>query len=123
MLHGPPGTGKTLTAEGIAELLKRPLYMVSVGELGTNPHQLETELNKILDVAHSWGAVLLLDEADVFLGRVNQQKLSRCHTDSCVSRGAPAPGRRTQRPRKHILAITRILPRHLVLNYQPRPNI
>lgn len=42
--------------------------MVSVGELGTNPHQLELELNKILDVAHSWGAVLLLDEADVFLG-------------------------------------------------------
>lgn len=69
VLHGPPGTGKTLTAEGIAELLKRPLYMVSVGELGTNPHQLETELNKILDVAHSWGAVLLLDEADVFLGK------------------------------------------------------
>ena len=68
VLHGPPGTGKTLTAEGIAELLKRPLYMVSVGELGTQPHQLETELNKILDVAHSWGAVLLLDEADVFLG-------------------------------------------------------
>ena len=43
--------------------------MVSVGELGTSPHQLETELNKILDVAHAWGAVLLLDEADVFLGK------------------------------------------------------
>ena len=68
MLHGPPGTGKTLTAEGIAELLKRPLYMVSTGELGTRSDQLEVELNKILDVAHSWGAVLLLDEADVFLG-------------------------------------------------------
>ena len=68
MLHGPPGTGKTLTAEGIAELLKRPLYMVSTGELGTRSDQLEIELNKILDVAHSWGAVLLLDEADVFLG-------------------------------------------------------
>ena len=55
VLHGPPGTGKTLTAEGIAELLKRPLYMVSTGELGTRSDQLEVELNKILDVAHSWG--------------------------------------------------------------------
>ena len=55
MLHGPPGTGKTLTAEGIAELLKCPLYMVSAGELGTNPRELEAELNKILDIAHSWG--------------------------------------------------------------------
>ena len=30
VLHGSPGTGKTLTAEGIAELLKCPLYMVSI---------------------------------------------------------------------------------------------
>ncbi|KAL9074861.1 MAG: hypothetical protein Q9161_001999 [Pseudevernia consocians] len=77
VLHGPPGTGKTLTAEGIAELLKRPLYMVSTGELGTRPDQLETELNKILDVAHSWGAVLLLDEADVFLEARQPQDVAR----------------------------------------------
>ena len=77
VLHGPPGTGKTLTAEGIAELLKRPLYMVSAGELGTNPRELETELNKILDIAHSWGAVLLLDEADVFLEKRTIQDIHR----------------------------------------------
>ena len=51
--------------------------MVSVGELGTNPHQLESELNKILDVAHSWGAVLLLDEADVFLEARQAQDVGR----------------------------------------------
>ena len=77
VLHGPPGTGKTLTAEGIAELLKRPLYMVSAGELGTNPRELEAELNKILDIAHSWGAVLLLDEADVFLEKRTIQDIHR----------------------------------------------
>ncbi|KAI1607958.1 P-loop containing nucleoside triphosphate hydrolase protein, partial [Exophiala viscosa] len=67
VLHGPPGTGKTLTAEGIADLLKRPLYMVSAGDLGTEATRLEKELQNVLDVAHSWGAILLLDEADVFL--------------------------------------------------------
>ncbi|KAI4228183.1 MAG: hypothetical protein L6R36_001836 [Xanthoria steineri] len=77
VLHGPPGTGKTLTAEGIAELLKCPLYMVSAGELGTNPRELEAELNKILDIAHSWGAVLLLDEADVFLEKRTIQDIHR----------------------------------------------
>ena len=82
VLHGPPGTGKTLTAEGIAELLKCPLYMVSAGELGTDPRMLEAELQKILDIAHSWGAVLLLDEADVFLER---REVHDIHRNALVS--------------------------------------
>ena len=77
VLHGTPGVGKTLTAEGIAELLHCPLYCVSAGELGTNPRDLEQELTKILDVAHSWGAVLLLDEADVFLEARTPQDIHR----------------------------------------------
>jgi len=77
VLHGPPGTGKTLTAEGIAELLKCPLYMISAGELGTDPSMLEEELQDILDVAHSWGAILLLDEADVFLETRDLHDISR----------------------------------------------
>ncbi|KAL3471826.1 hypothetical protein BJX99DRAFT_15722 [Aspergillus californicus] len=77
VLHGPPGTGKTLTAEGIAELLKRPLYMVSAGELGTDSRTLEAELTNILDIAHSWGAVLLLDEADIFLEKRTIQDIHR----------------------------------------------
>ncbi|GAB7358946.1 hypothetical protein MBLNU230_g5022t1 [Neophaeotheca triangularis] len=82
VLHGPPGTGKTLTAEGISELLRCPLYMVSAGELGTDPAKLEYELQKILDIAHSWGAVLLLDEADVFL---EKREVHDIHRNALVS--------------------------------------
>ncbi|KAK3698941.1 hypothetical protein LTR37_016728 [Vermiconidia calcicola] len=82
VLHGPPGTGKTLTAEGISELLRCPLYMVSAGELGTDPARLEHELQKILDIAHSWGAVLLLDEADVFL---EKREVHDIHRNALVS--------------------------------------
>jgi hypothetical protein len=82
VLHGPPGTGKTLTAEGIADLLKRPLYMVSAGDLGTEPTKLEKELQSILDIAHSWGAILLLDEADVFL---EQRSVHDVHRNALVS--------------------------------------
>jgi hypothetical protein len=82
VLHGPPGTGKTLTAEGISELLRCPLYMVSAGELGTDPARLEAELQKILDIAHTWGAVLLLDEADVFLER---RQVHDIHRNALVS--------------------------------------
>lgn len=67
VLHGPPGVGKTLTGESIAEYLRCPLYAVSAGELGTNSGSLERDLNRIMDITHSWGAILLLDEADVFL--------------------------------------------------------
>ena len=67
LLHGDPGTGKTLTAEAIAELLHRPLYSISVGELGVNTDYLESQLRKILDLSQIWDAVLLIDEADIFL--------------------------------------------------------
>ncbi|EME48021.1 hypothetical protein DOTSEDRAFT_69824 [Dothistroma septosporum NZE10] len=82
VLHGPPGTGKTLTAEGISELLRCPLYIVSAGELGTDPARLEQELQKILDIAHSWGALLLLDEADVFL---EKREVHDIHRNALVS--------------------------------------
>jgi hypothetical protein len=82
VLHGPPGTGKTLTAEGIAELLKCPLYMVSAGELGTDSRVLERTLTDILDIAHAWGAVLLLDEADVFL---EKRSIHDIHRNALVS--------------------------------------
>jgi len=67
LLHGAPGLGKTLTAEAIAETLHRPLYMVSVGELGTNVETLDNNLRNILQIASSWNAVLLIDEVDIFL--------------------------------------------------------
>jgi hypothetical protein len=77
LLHGPPGVGKTLTAEGIAEYLRCPLYCVSSGELGTDPARLELELNRIMDITHSWNAVLLLDEADVFMERREPHDIHR----------------------------------------------
>ncbi|KAK4549945.1 hypothetical protein LTR36_005246 [Oleoguttula mirabilis] len=69
VLHGPPGVGKTLTAETVAEFCKRPLYMVSSGDLGTDSSTLDSRLSRILDMASTWKAVLLIDEADVFLER------------------------------------------------------
>jgi hypothetical protein len=67
LLHGPPGVGKTLTAEAISEVLKRPLYYVSMGELGMSPEVMEQRLGDILELCAHWNALTLLDEADVFL--------------------------------------------------------
>jgi len=77
LLHGSPGVGKTLTAESIAELLHRPLYSVSVGELGTDTIELEKKLVEILEVSSSWNAVILLDEADIFLEKRTEKDITR----------------------------------------------
>ncbi|KAK3722755.1 hypothetical protein LTR37_002327 [Vermiconidia calcicola] len=77
VLHGPPGVGKTLTAETVAEYTKRPLYSVSSGDLGTNSSVLDERLSRILDMASTWKAVLLIDEADIFLERRSLHDLER----------------------------------------------
>merc|ERR1719343_599639 len=67
LLHGPPGVGKTLTAEATADALKRPLYSLTVGELGTTVKDMEKCLRDALELTSLWGAVLLIDECDIFL--------------------------------------------------------
>lgn len=67
LLCGPPGVGKTLTAESVAEHLRRPLYKVGAGDLGITARSVENCLNLALKLCSHWGAVLLIDEADVFM--------------------------------------------------------
>ena len=66
---GPPGVGKTLTAEVYSEIIKRPLYRVHSGQLGLNVAAMENSLKEVLTRAQSWGAVMLIDEADVYIKR------------------------------------------------------
>jgi len=77
LLHGPPGVGKTLTAEAVSEHLHIPLYQVTVGELGTQPEQLEKALTNLLELAALWNASILLDEADIFLERRSRNDILR----------------------------------------------
>lgn len=74
---GPPGVGKTLTAEAVAEKMKVPLYMLSAGDLGLEPRSVDVKLQGILDLCTRWGAILLIDEADVFLEERSLHELER----------------------------------------------
>lgn len=67
LLSGPPGVGKTLTAEVYSESEQRPLYSVQCSQLGTDPNDLEDELLKVFTRARRWNAIMLLDEADVYV--------------------------------------------------------
>ncbi|KAH7140403.1 P-loop containing nucleoside triphosphate hydrolase protein [Dactylonectria estremocensis] len=69
LLHGTPGSGKTLSAETSAEMSKKALLSASLGELNKFdiPWLFERKLKQVLQYATIWQAVVLLDEADVFL--------------------------------------------------------
>lgn len=41
--------------------------MVSSGDIGTKPHEVEKKLNQIFFLVGQWDAILLIDECDVFL--------------------------------------------------------
>ncbi|KAL2148037.1 hypothetical protein VTI28DRAFT_93 [Corynascus sepedonium] len=68
LMFGPPGVGKTYTAEAVAEKARVPLYRMSAGMLGTTPEVVEPALDQALMLCRLWNAMLLLDEAEVFLG-------------------------------------------------------
>lgn len=74
--------GKTLTAQSLAEKYMKPLYVVCLsdgntrvsltvqvpaGQIGVEPTKVEELLTVMFETASRWRAVLLIDEADIFL--------------------------------------------------------
>jgi hypothetical protein len=69
LCQGAPGLGKTLTAEIYSEVVGKPLYRVHSGQLGTTAASVGAALTGVLRRAMRWDAILLLDEADVYIRR------------------------------------------------------
>jgi AAA+ superfamily predicted ATPase len=76
------GVGKTATAESVAELTKKPLLSLTCGDLGTTASEVEENLTEYLNLGLKWSAVVLLDEADVFL---EQRDLADIKRNALVS--------------------------------------
>ena len=77
LAHGPSGVGKTLSAEVYAETQSRPLYIMEMSEVGTDLRSVEASLQQIFARARKWNAVLLFDEADIFLSERVSSDLER----------------------------------------------
>ncbi|KAK9414655.1 putative AAA+ ATPase domain-containing protein [Seiridium unicorne] len=98
LLYGPPGIGKALTAETLTETFNAPPYTVRVkhlnflsvffadeagarGQIGVEHTRVEKYLKSIFKIASRWKAILLLDEADVFLA----ERTTDPHINALVS--------------------------------------
>ncbi|KAG9524365.1 P-loop containing nucleoside triphosphate hydrolase protein, partial [Aureobasidium melanogenum] len=77
LLCGPPGVGKTLTAESVAEHMQVPLFVMSAGDLGMDSKHIEVRLLSVLGMCTRWHAILLLDEADIFLEERSRHEVER----------------------------------------------
>ncbi|KAF4494600.1 ATP-dependent zinc metalloprotease FTSH 11, chloroplastic mitochondrial [Fusarium agapanthi] len=77
LLSGPPGTGKTLMAEAIADRTHRPLFYLQAEDLGINAAALGANIKRVFEMATEWNAVILLDEADVFMAERNPNDIHR----------------------------------------------
>lgn len=76
LLYGGPGTGKTLTVECIANDTRRPLLRLTAQDVGLS-EKVESHLRKWFTLAAKWNAILLIDEADLFLEQRREGDLER----------------------------------------------
>lgn len=122
LLHGVPGVGKTSTAECVAAQTRRPLFPITCGDIGSTAEDVENRLNNYFDMAHKWGCVLLLDEADVFLAR--REKGGDLQRNGIVSGTLPFRACLTMLTRdRSISSSSRVLLRHPDPHNEPHRRV
>ena len=67
----------TVATECIAQFTQRPLLSLTAGDIGTDPAQAESNLNGYFAQAKRWDAIILIDEAEIFMERREVQDLTR----------------------------------------------
>ena len=61
----------------MADKTRRPLYYLQAEDLGTNAAYLGPKIKKVFEMATEWNAVILLDEADVFMAERSPADIAR----------------------------------------------
>ena len=95
-----PQTNCFACAESIAAYTGKPLLKIGVADIGLSPGWVEKYLEEYFELANKWNAVLLFDEADIFLEERLSERLGdkernavvagtycgRCFTESYLHR-------------------------------------
>jgi hypothetical protein len=70
-------SGLVIKHQVVAEEMRAPIYSLSAGSLGTDPSHVQGELSDAFKRATKWNAIILLDEADIFLEQRSVKDLRR----------------------------------------------
>ena len=106
-------------SESIADYSQRPLYSLGEMNYGRTHHCLERDLNTELARASKWGAVVLMDEADVFMQERSANEYSR---NEQVSGNYSSFRPAIELTSYSSTAYLGIFRRHNVSDYQPNTN-
>lgn len=68
LAFGDAGLGKSASARALSEVLEVPLVTIDAQTLGNTPEDFEWGLTKALERAVRWGAIVLWDEVETYLG-------------------------------------------------------
>lgn len=66
-----------MVTECVAALTERPLLSLTCADIGTDPEVIEENLRRWFSIAQNWGAIMLIDEADVYMEQRKVQDLVR----------------------------------------------
>jgi hypothetical protein len=61
----------------VAKFTRRPLLRLTVADIGTDERYMESVLGEWFRRGADWGAIILIDEADVFLEKRQVKDLQR----------------------------------------------
>lgn len=65
--------------ECIAEHTSRPLLALTCADIGVKPDEIESNVMAWFKLAQDWGAIVLIDEADIYMEERQTQDLERNH--------------------------------------------
>jgi hypothetical protein len=66
-----------IVVECVADLIKRPLLPLTCGDMGVTASEVESNFNLFFELGERWGAVVLMDEADIYLEQRTSENLER----------------------------------------------
>ena len=61
----------------MADLIQRPLLPLTCGDMGVEAIEVEKQFNHFFELGERWGAVILMDEADIYLEQRTSENLAR----------------------------------------------